>query len=104
MDAPEIVHRQRRRYQRFFRRAFKMGAGLALALFGVPLLLPTPVTVQSGASTARLIPYDLAESQLLLVSILLAIVLWSLAGWITTTLLLWLESVRNSPNPRYRTR
>lgn len=104
MDAPEIVHRRRRRYQRFFRRAFMVGAGLALILFGVPLLLPTPVTVLSGASAARLIPYDLVDSQVFLVSILLAIVLWSLAGWIMTTLLLWLDSLRNSPNPRYRIR
>jgi len=104
MDPPEIVQKRRRRYQRFFRRAFMVGAGLALILFGLPLFLPTPISMQSGASGARLLPYELVDSQVLLVSILLAIVLWSLVGWITTTLLLWLDAFRAPPNSRYRTR
>lgn len=110
MDARELVHRRRRRYQRFFRRAFMVGAGLALILFGVPLLYPAPVApyapVPSNATTARLIPYELVDSQVLLVSILLAFVLWSLAGWITATVLLWLESFRDSHSarPRFHTR
>ncbi len=104
MDAPEIVQRRRRRYQRFFRRAFMAGAGLVLILFGVPFLFPAPVGVPGTASAARLIPYDLVDWQLLLVSVLLAVVLWSLAGWITTTLLIWFGSFKNSPNPRFRTR